>query len=202
MNSLLAYLTDPVEWTNDTGELDNEERLITWMSVRFGLDTLSQLGSEWTSEWSVWTAFRAMSILQGIWLGPRSRGVKISELLDPRCIGSYAIDTFSNVDSKQYAEDVLTNYGHALQSSFPEDDLDSLLPKVEEMRHLVHGAGSTPTTFRQRTSRLATLRALADNPLESMLFNDVAAFWWTSVLLHPTRNCRVGRAPWELSVVC
>jgi hypothetical protein len=197
MNSLLSYLTDPTQWTNEAGELDNEERLITWMSVRFGLDALSQLGSEWKSEWSVWTAFRAMSILQGIWLGSRSRGVKLNELLDPRLIKSYALDTFTNLDSKRWAEDVLGNYTRALQSSFPDEDLDSLLPKIEEMRHLVHGAGATPTTFRQRTSRLFTLRALADNPFESILFNDVAAFWWTSVVLHPARNCKVGHAPWE-----
>jgi hypothetical protein len=53
MNSLLAHLTDPARWTNDAGELNNEERLITWMSVRFGLDALTQLGSEWRTEWSV-----------------------------------------------------------------------------------------------------------------------------------------------------
>lgn len=197
MSSLLAYLTDPVQWVDEGGDLDNEERLITWMSVRFGLDALSQLGSEWKSDWSVWTAFRAMSILQGIWLGSRFKGPKLSELLDPRRIESYAVNTFTNPDLRRWSEDVLANYTRALRSSFPDDNLDTLLPKVEEIRHLVHGAGATPTTYRRRGARLSALRALEGHPFESILLNDVAGFWWTSVIFSPAQNCRVGHAPWE-----
>jgi hypothetical protein len=197
MNQLLQHLTDPTYWLNEAGELDNDERAITWMSVRFGLDALSQLGSEWTSEWAVWTAFRAMSTLQGIWLGSRFKGPRLSELLDPRRIEAYALDTFLNRDFKRWATGIVQNYTNALRRSFPNESLDDLLPKVEEMRHLVHGAGATPTARRQRSARLSTLRNLADHPFESVLLNDVAAFWWTSVILNPVRNCRVGHAPWE-----
>jgi len=197
MNELLDYLTNPTHWLKEDGELDNDERLITWMSVRFGLDALSQLGSEWSSEWAVWTTFRAMSILQGVWLGSRFKGPRLSELLDPRRVEAYALDTFVNPDFKQWATDILQNYTNALRRSFPNESLDDLLPKVEEMRHLVHGAGATPTALRQRSARLSTLRNLADHPFESVLLNDLAAFWWTSVILSPVRNCRVGHAPWE-----
>jgi hypothetical protein len=137
MNELLQYLTDPTHWLNEAGELDNDERTITWMSVRFGLDALSQLGSEWTSEWAAWTAFRAMSILQGIWLGSRFKRPRLSELLDPRRVEAYALDTFLNPDSKKWATGIVQNYTNALRRSFPNESLDDLLPKIEEMRHLV-----------------------------------------------------------------
>jgi hypothetical protein len=129
-----------------------------------------------------------MNILQGLWLGSRSRGVKLSELLDPRRLESYAVDAFTNLDFRCWTEDITANYRRALESSFPNEYLDTVLPKVEELRHLVHGAGTTPSAFRHRASRLSTLRALAENPFESILFNDVAAFWWTSVILHPARK--------------
>ena len=89
----------------------------------------------------------------------------------------------------------MANYERDLHTAFPGEELDAILKKLTQLRHLVHGvrgrAGST--------IRLEVLRQLEHATPNLQLINEVAAYWWMAVLLRPRSYCRVGFAPWELS---
>ena len=192
-NQLLKHLTDPAMWSTD-GIVDIQERWIAWTSVNFGLDAINSIGSEWTSDTAFWSALRALGILQGIWEGVSHR-VPLSSILDPRLIGKWVLPTFANQDHRNWAEDVISNYEAALLQAFPGDSLDALLPKFEELRHLVHGVGAQPSKKRSRSARLDTLRALAEHSPNVQLLVDMAVFWWTALLFDPGNLCREGFTP-------
>jgi hypothetical protein len=192
-NRLLRHLTDPAAWSN-AGIVDIDERWIGWMSVRLGLDAINSIGSEWTSDAAFWSALRALGILQGIWEG-RTHKVPLSSILDPRLVRNAVLPVFSISDHRDWAEDVLSNYEGALHQAFPGDTLEDLLPKFEELRHLVHGVGAQASKKRARSARLDTLRALAEHSPNVQLLVDVAVFWWTAVLFDPGSLCREGFMP-------
>jgi hypothetical protein len=192
-NHLLQHLTDPTVWSQ-SGVVDMRERWITWMSVRLGLDAVNSIGSEWASDTVFWSALRALGILQGIWEGEVHR-VQLSAILDPRVIRKNVLPVFSDAVHHNWAEDVIGNYESALLKAFPGDSLDTLLPKFEELRHLVHGVGAQPGKKRSRGGRLDTLRALAEHSPNVQLLVDMAVFWWTALLLNPDQLCREGFTP-------
>jgi hypothetical protein len=191
-NRLLQH-TDPVIWSS-SGTVDLQERWIVWMSVRLGLDAINSVGAEWTSDTAFWSALRALGILQGIWEGVANK-VPLSSILDPRLIRKAVLPIFSNADHRNWAEDVIGNYQAALLEAFPGESLDALLPKFEELRHLVHGVGAQASKKRSRSARLDTLRALAAHSPNVQLLVDIAVFWWTALLLDPANLCREGFTP-------
>jgi hypothetical protein len=191
-NQLLKHLTDPARWSA-SGTVDIQERWIAWTSVNFGLDAINSIGSEWTSDTAFWSALRALGILQGIWEGAGHR-VPLSSILDPRLIRKWVLPTLANTDHKNWAEDVINNYEAALLQAFPGDSMDALLPKFEELRHLVHGVGAQGKK-RSRSARLDTLRALAERSPNVQLLVDMAVFWWTALLFDPGNLCREGFTP-------
>jgi hypothetical protein len=192
-NRLLVHLTDPIKWSKG-GTVDLQERWIAWMSVRFGFDAINSIGYEWTSDSTFWSALRALGVLQGIWEGAGHR-VPLSSILDPRLIRKWVLPTLANTDHRNWAEDVINNYEAALLQAFPGDSLDALLPKFEELRHLVHGVGAQASKKRSRSARLETLRALADRSPNVQLLVDMAVFWWTALLFDPANLCREGFTP-------
>jgi len=164
------------------------------MSVRFGFDAINSIGYEWTSDSTFWSALRALGVLQGIWEGAGHR-VPLSSILDPRLIREWVLPTLANTDHRNWEEDVINNYEAALLQAFPGDSLDALLPKFEELRHLVHGVGAQASKKRSRSARLDTLRALADRSPNVQLLVDMAVFWWTALLFNPANLCREGFTP-------
>ena len=76
------------------------------------------------------------------------------------------------------------------------ETLDRLLPKLGEVRNLVHGVYAQKGDY---AVRLETLRAIDKRAPNLQLVLDMAVFWWTSAILAPLTNCRPGKPPWALS---
>jgi len=194
-NRLMDHLTSPQEWTASDDIVDLDSRWMTWSSVLFGLDAIASLSATWMGADTLWVAFRALSILQGIWNGDRHDSVLLDHLLDPRRIHDFAITALPQGQERVYGGGIVANYERDLHTAFPGEELDAILKKLTQLRHLVHGvrgrAGST--------IRLEVLRQLEHATPNLQLINEVAAYWWMAVLLRPRSYCRVGFAPWELS---
>ena len=195
-NRLLDHLTDPARWRDAGGVLDAEERWIAWTSVRLGLDAVAALGADWGGRSSLWDAFRALGTLQGVWEGAQQGRAPLRRLLDPELVQRHAVDRFPDEVHRRWATGVVANYRREVERAFPGEPLERALRRLEEVRHLVHGVGAQGR--RPRTERLEVLRAFATSAPNVQLVEDVAAFWWTAVMLDPERNCRPGSAPWEL----
>jgi len=74
VNQLLCRLTDPAQFAGADGCLDRDEQMIAWASVRFGFDAINSTAAAWGSSDGIWSAFRALGILQGLWKGPDKVG--------------------------------------------------------------------------------------------------------------------------------
>jgi hypothetical protein len=189
----IHYLTAPENRVNTDGILDVNEFWLLWSSVLFGMDAITGLAAEWDNATAIWSAFRALGILQGIWLGDRRHGVPLSKLLDPGVVQEFAVAHFLDGPERQWAQGVIENYQTDLQTRFPGVPMEQALREVAEIRNLLHGVRSTG----DRTRRLNVLYRIDQNTPNLQLINDVAAFWWTAALMAPGRTIRAGRAPWE-----
>jgi hypothetical protein len=192
-NSLFNYLSSPEEWVTASGEFDANERWITWASVTQGIEALTSLALDWTGPSSIWDAFRALTILLGVWQGGNSSTPKLRECLHPDRIRAHVIPRLVPGAYRAWATDIVGNWENQLRTGFPNSTLDEAVARVEDLRHLVHGVGASP---KRRTDRLQALRVAEENRPGLQLVSDVATLWWTAVLLEPKVLCRPGQLPW------
>jgi hypothetical protein len=195
-DAAMHRLTAPELFATPEGRLDMDAHWLLWSSVLFGMDAITSLASEWNQASAIWTAFRALSTLQGIWQGHRPKAPPLSAILDPRHLQSYAIPKFLEGPERVWAGDVVKNYDRDLRERFPGTSIDAALREVAEVRNLVHGVYATG----ESTRRLKVLHRIEEHSPNLQLINEVAVFWWTSVLLDMARNGRPGSAPWETTV--
>lgn len=192
-DAAMHRLTAPELFATPEGRLDLDAHWLLWSSVLFGMDAITSLASEWNQASAIWTAFRALSTLQGIWQGHRPKAPPLSAILDPHHLQSYAASKFLAGPERVWASDIVNNYEQDLRERFPDTPLDMTLRQVGEVRNLVHGVYATGDP----TRRLKVLRRIEKHSPNLQLINEVAVFWWTSVLLDMASNARPGGAPWE-----
>ena len=187
-NGLIDHLTDPAVWTSPSGEINIDERNIAWPSARFGIGAIAQMGEEWHSEEMIWTAFRAIGILQGIWEGGRQKPKLLDEMLKPDVIRRHALSHIPNVVLRDWYGEVIDYHEEALFGI--DRSVDVATRTVRELRNLVHGTGS------RAHDRAARIRALEIATQPGLRFlKDVAACWWTAAICSPTTHCVPGESP-------
>jgi hypothetical protein len=185
-NRLFGQLTQPETWAFD-GTFDLDGRLLVRSSIRFGLDAITALAADWTSHEAVWTAFRAVTILQGIWQ------CQLSELLNPDRLDACVVPVLFDASEKSLATGLIANYRQTLEAAFPGRAIGTVAVKLAQIRNLVHGMraeGQDPL------ARLEVLRSVERAGPSLELIRDVAALWWSAVLLSPETHARPGRPPW------
>lgn len=185
-NRLIGTVNDPVTWVGEDGELDTVERQIAWSTLDLGFNTIAAMGSEWTSDESLWMAFRALGALQGYW-----RHRKLDRLFDPEAIRSFALPTLPEGFPREYGEDLVANYDRELERMYPDDEPSERLARLREIRNVVHGTGADRG---ERDRRLQALLGLGSGGLH--LLRDISVMWWSSVLFAPETNGAPGRPPW------
>ncbi|MFG3437797.1 hypothetical protein ACGF0J_11205 [Nonomuraea sp. NPDC047897] len=193
-NRLLSKFTDPTEFLTN-GLLDCDEQTIAWANMRFGIDAINSMGSEWGKPEAIWSAFRALGTLQGIWEGGTQGGVPLWELLSPARIRDHVLPELDIPAHRSWAAGIIGNYEAQLVSGFPGQTLEEAARHVQELRHLVHGVGGQGR--RPRDARLAALRLVSENEPNIQLVCNVASLWWTAALFSPDKIARPGRAPWQ-----
>jgi hypothetical protein len=192
-DAAIHHLTAPERFTHPGGEIDPDGQLLLWSSVLFGMDAVTSMGEEWNRGSAIWTAFRALGILQGIWQGDRAKAPPLSGLLDPNHVQQFAVDRMPKGPERDWASGILQNWDRDLSERFPNSTRDQALRSVAEVRNLVHGV----TAGGNRTRRLRVLHQIDEHEPNLQLVNDIAAMWWTSVLMDPRGNANPGHAPWE-----
>ena len=195
-NSLIGLLTDPGEWADSNGELDSVERMVAWSTVDLGLSTITEMGRNWASAESVWTAFRALGVLQGYWQGVGRGDVLLQDLLYPDVIRTVVLSAVPDTWYRGWVEDIVGNYEDALLSMYPGETIEVAVDRVADLRNLVHGTGVDRAAHRGR--RLEALRGVGREG-GLALMKDIAAFWWLSVVASPSTHGRTGDPPSGLS---
>ena len=185
-NVLFDQLTRPEEWLKD-GMFDFDGRWRMWGSVRFGLDAITALAADWSSPEAIWTAFRALTILQGIW------ECQLSDLLNPDRLQANVVGHLFDEAEQSWAGGLVENYRATLVSAFPGTSAGTAAVRLAQLRHLVHGMRAER---KDPTARLTVLRSLETAAASLELIRDIATLWWTAVLLSPTTHARSGIAPW------
>jgi hypothetical protein len=188
------HLTAPERWTTSVGVLDADAFWLSWSSILLGMDAVTSLGAEWNQPEAIWTAFRALSILQGIWQGDRRSAPHLSYLLDPRILRQHAISSFPQGPQRDWASGVIDNYEGDVKARFPATTMDDSLKEIAEIRNLLHGVQATGDRIR----RLKVLYRISEHSPNLQLINEVAAFWWMAALLDTSHILRPGIAPWEV----
>jgi hypothetical protein len=89
-HSLLDWVSDPATWQDENGFFHGDELWLAWTSLSQGMAALTALAETWNGSSSLWDAFRALGILQGVWAGSDERSVKLSDLLRPDHLGGHA----------------------------------------------------------------------------------------------------------------
>lgn len=182
-NRLVAHLTDPSIWIDSHGVIDPLERNIASSTVEFGLGAVHDLARDWGSGDTIWTAFRAIGVLLGIWQGTSTKQPRLQPLLDPANLKAHAIAKFEVEHYQAWAMDVVDNYTRNLLSMYPGEPLETALDRVADLRNLLHGTGAPPS---RRRDRLDALKGTRDT---SLILEDVAVFWWAAVLMSPATHC-------------
>jgi len=185
-NRLLRQLTQPESWIAD-GCFDFDGRLLACSSIRFGFDAITAVAADWTTHEAIWTAFRAVTILQGFWQ------CQLSELLDPDRVETHAVPHLLDGDERVRAAGIVSNYRRSLAAAFPGRSSGSVAIKLAQIRNLIHG---TRAEGRDPMIRIEVLRSIETAGPSLELIKDIAAFWWTAVLLSPETHGRPRRAPW------
>jgi len=191
-NELLNHLTDPTLFADGDGELDVDEQLITWANVRFGLSAVATSAELWGSPESIWTVFRALGTLQGVWEGSAAGQVGLKRLLDPSTIRAHALPAIVNTIDRTIYAGIIDNYESAILAAFPGRGMPDCLTMLAEVRNLVHGAGG-PAKSRKR--RLEALTPVAHNSPDLQLLSDVSTLWWRAVMESPRTLCIPGTPP-------
>lgn len=191
----LRVMTDPARWRRLDGRYDDATRRLTWASVVYGLDAISDMARAWTASHTLWDAFRALGTLQGIWEGGRQGAVGLPRLLDPRLLRDLALGTFPDDRHRRWANDIVSNYQEALLALSPGQDLDDAIVRLAEIRHLLHGVQAQGR--RPPMTRFEILEHMDRSEPDVQLLRDIAAFWWTALIFTPDRFCRPGVPPWD-----
>jgi hypothetical protein len=120
--------------------------------------------------------------------------VGLASLLDPRVVREFAIPTFPDEVHRQWAEAIVDNYGRAVLALSPQADLDDALERLAEVRHFLHGVQGQGN--RRKMVHFEVLAHADQEQPDIQLVRDIAAFWWSAVIFHPSQTCRPGLAPW------
>lgn len=193
-NTLFNTLTDPRHFVDANGDFDMGEQIITWANVRFAFDAINVMAERWNVGDFLWSALRALGILQGLWEGPRQGSVPLRRLLDPRNIRAHALTALTDPIDTLYYSGLVDNYERELRAAFPSQSLDECLASVEEVRHLVHGTGGQGR--RARDARVRVLSSLSEHGPNLQLIGDMAVLWWEAVLANPARLAVPGGPDW------
>ena len=126
-------------------------------------------------------------MLQGFW-DPRGRSPTLGELLDPDNLVKHALPTNHNPAHRRFNEQIIDNYRTDLATL--SGDTSEVIRAIAEVRNLVHGVGSYPSS-RQR--RLNALRALDE--FNTQYVRDIAVIWWTAVLTSSSTHALPGQSP-------
>jgi hypothetical protein len=185
-NQLLRQLTQPEEWIID-GRFDLDGRLLAWSSLRFGMDAINALAADWTSHEAIWTAFRALTILQGLWQ------CQLSDLLNPDRIDIHVVPLLFDAAERSWAGGIVANYRRSLAEAFPGSSSGTIAVKLANIRNLLHG---TRAEGKDPMARVEVLRSVEAAGPSLELIRDLAALWWTAVLISPESHCRPGKSPW------
>jgi hypothetical protein len=185
-NRLFRQLTQPEAWSTN-GSFDLDGRLLAWSSVRFGLDAISAVAADWASHEAIWSAFRALTILQGLWQ------CQLSDLLNPDRIDAHVVPLLFDDAEKSWAAGIVANYRKTLAEAFPGRSSGTVAVKLANIRNLVHG---TRAESKDPMARVEVLRSVERAGPSLELIRDVAALWWTAVLVSPETHCRPGSPPW------
>jgi hypothetical protein len=185
-NTTIELFTDPDKWIDDEGLIDTEDRLIAWSSLQWGLETVMQLGQEWSSPESTWTAFRALQMLDGVWLRGKEK-FSLDSVLDPANIRQYALPAISNKAYEAWAAQIVDWYEEELTKIRPYGKFTPS-QTIEDVRNLLHGTGvqSNRKGPSARGRRIAALRSIREITLKPIKY--IAMFWWAGVILSPKTN--------------
>lgn len=195
VDAFLDIMTDPARWITKEGRYDYNVRRLTWASLIYGFDAVSEMAHDWTARHTFWDAFRALGTLQSIWEGERQGAVGLAPLLKPHVVRNVALRSFPNEPHKNWASDIVHNYEHTLSSLSGGSDVDGAVDRLIELRHLIHGVYGQGG--RRRLTRFEALQAMDEAEADIQLVRDIAAFWWSSVVFDPSNICTLGKAPWE-----
>lgn len=172
-DDLARTLTNPTKWVTPELELETTERNIAWASTQFGLEALEEIGASWATSDRLWTGFRALGILEGLWQGELS----LRQLLNPSVLRDVAVAAMPDGLNRNLEADLLDVYEKELEDL--AENVDDAVKGLAQVRNLVHGAGTDRSA--RRNDRMLALRRLTDANFQ--LISDVARIWWTSVIL-------------------
>ena len=199
-NSAVMHLTDPARWTDSGGVFDPEIRWVAWSSVLAGLAAISSVSEHWSDgDEGLWAAFRALGILQGLWIGTRGQqAIRFEELLNPDRFRSDVLKNLPQGAIKDWGEVVLKSYKRMLDSVFQAGSPQESARQLVEVRNLMHGVGASNSKYRKFTDRLEVLRRLGPSGKGSLhTVMDIATLWWTAAICSPATHLNLGKAPWE-----
>jgi hypothetical protein len=154
---------------------------------------LTALGETWNGSSSLWDAFRALGILQGVWAGSAEGSVKLSDMLQPGRLRTCAEGNISDPRLRDWSIAVIRNWEEKLSEGFPGKTANDAVVLAADVRNVLHGVGNLG---QDRARRLRTLRAIADSDARLQLIADIAALWWTAAMFAPAKAYRAGRPPW------
>jgi hypothetical protein len=193
----LRVMTDPARWRREDGRYDHATRRLTWASIVYGLQAISDMAQDWTARHAMWDAFRALGTLQGIWEGDRQGAIGLSSLLDPNRLRATALHAFADPLHRRWCEAIINNYERALITLSPASDPHEGAVRLAEIRHLLHGVQAQGG--RHGMLRFAILEHMDSSESDIQLVKDMAAFWWSAVIFDPERFCNPGLPPWNSS---
>jgi len=192
---LLDWITDPGQWRDAHGYFQGDELWLAWTSLTQGMSALMALGQTWNGSSALWDAFRALGILQGVWVGSQEGSVKLADLLHPDRLRNFAAANITDSRLRDWSIRVIGNWESKLNEGFPGRSMDEAVRVVADVRNIVHGVGATG---QNRARRLAVLREMAENEASLQLIADIAVMWWSAAMLSPANAYRAGRAPWTV----
>lgn len=192
-DGLLQWVSDPGRWGDADGYFHVDELWLAWASLSQGATALAALGETWNGSSSLWDAFRALGILQGVWAGSDERSVKLSDFLRPDHLRTYAASQIPNDRLRNWSLRVLDNWEEHLHSGFPGKSIGEAVAVVADVRNIVHGVGATGP---KRTRRLVALREMADAKPSLQLIADLAVMWRSAAMFSPGKVYRAGQPPW------
>lgn len=170
---LVRHLTDPGAWVTGNREVDVVERNIAWASVQFGLDALTTIASTWSTSDRIWSGFRALGVLEGLWGG----SIGLRALLHPETLRTSAIERMPEGLNRDVESDLVDRYERELLN-LGAGDLSAGVERLVQVRHLIHGVGVS-----RAAPRDTRLKAMRDGDgVHVPLVSDIARVWWTSVI--------------------
>ena len=188
-NNLLGYLTAPETWWSEAkGVIEWEKRMVAWSTIMLGIGAIGQIAEEWGSAESIWSGFRALGILQGLWEGQEHQPGLLRALFHPDVMRKYAVPALPKGFLQNWYDDIVGNFESELLKFSPS--VSESVEDIVQIRNLVHG---THSGGQAGGRRLRALRLAQDSGLE--LVKDVATLWWTAVLFKPREFCVLGSSP-------